>query len=206
MATTGRATRRRGAALEQAILQAAVDELAEVGYAGLTMERVAARAGTNKNAIYRRWPNRHTLAVAAYRRLLPAEPDLVPDTGSLREDALLLLSRANERLGSPVGRVLRTLLAGIQHDPDLLAELREQVVRAGSSTWLTVLARAVARGEARETALTPRVATVAVDLLRTEYGMNGATSVPESVLTEIVDDVYLPLVRADRGRPDTDEV
>jgi AcrR family transcriptional regulator len=51
-------TRRRGAELEQAILRAALDELAETGYSGLAMDRVARRAGTNKNAIYRRWPSR----------------------------------------------------------------------------------------------------------------------------------------------------
>ena len=50
--------RRRGAALEEAVLRAAIDELLAVGYARLTMDRVAERAGTNKNAIYRRWPSR----------------------------------------------------------------------------------------------------------------------------------------------------
>ena len=191
-----RTTRRRGPALEGAILQAAADELAEAGYAGLTMDRVAARAGTNKNAIYRRWPDRPTLAVAAYRRLLPTDPEQVPDSGDLRSDALALLTRANERMTSPVGRVLRALLTGIQDDQERLRELREQVVRAGNAAWLTVLARAVARGEARDTALTPRIATVAVDLLRNEYALNGATAVPESILVEIVDELFLPLVRA----------
>jgi hypothetical protein len=44
--------------------------------------------------------------------------------------------------------------------------------------------------------LTPRVATVALSLLRNEYGLNGATAIPRSVLVEIVDQVFLPLVRA----------
>src|SRR5262249_46134400 len=65
---TGR-TRRRGAALDAAIRRAAADELAASGYAGLTMEKVASRAGTNKNALYRRWPNRLALGIAAYRQL-----------------------------------------------------------------------------------------------------------------------------------------
>ena len=86
-------TRRRGAELEQAILRAAVEELAEAGYAGLTMDRVARRAGTNKNAIYRRWPNRAALGLAAYRRLVVADQEL-PDTGELRGDVLELLGRA----------------------------------------------------------------------------------------------------------------
>lgn len=191
-------SRRRGAALEQAILQAAAAELAEAGYANLTMDRVAARAGTSKNAIYRRWPSRAALSVAAYRQLLPTDPEDTPDTGDLRSDALALLNRANDRMSSPVGKVLRALLSGMQDDPERLREIREQVVQAGTASWLTILSRAVARGEIRADALTPRVATVAIDLLRNEYGLNGVTAVPPSVLVAIVDQVFLPLARANR--------
>ncbi|MFI7644058.1 TetR/AcrR family transcriptional regulator [Nonomuraea sp. NPDC049400] len=191
-----KATRRRGAALEQAILRAAVEELAEVGYLNLTMDGVAARAGTAKNVIYRRWPSRAALCVAAYRRMLPADPEDTPDTGDLRSDALALLTRANDRMSSPVGKILSELLADIQADPERMRELREQLGRASVGPWLTILARASARGDVGPAALTPRVATVAVDLLRNEYALNGVTTVPDSVLTEIVDQVFLPLVRA----------
>ena len=193
-----KATRRRGAALETAILQAAAEELAEVGYANLTMDRVAARAGTSKNVIYRRWPSRAALSVAAYRQLLPSDPQDTPDTGDLRSDALALLNRTNDRMSSPVGKVLRELLSGIQNDPERIREIREQVGRAAIAPWLTVLSRAAARGEIGADVLTPRVATVAVDLLRNEYSLNGLTRAPHSVLVEIIDQVFLPLVRAGR--------
>ena len=68
-----RTARRRGAVLEAAILRAAVEELTESGYAGLTMDRVAKRARTNKNAIYRRWPSRAALGITAYRKLVAAD-------------------------------------------------------------------------------------------------------------------------------------
>ena len=100
----GTPTRRRGAALEDAILRAAAEELRESGYAGMTMDRVAQRAGTNKNAIYRRWPARAALGVAAYRHLADAELQ-VPDTGTLRGDALALLRAANTTWTSPQGAV-----------------------------------------------------------------------------------------------------
>jgi AcrR family transcriptional regulator len=187
-------TRRRGAALEQAVLQAAVDELLEAGYVQLTMDAVARRAGTNKNAIYRRWPSRAALAVAAYRQVSRGEAPL-PDSGSLREDALELLRRANSLWSSPTGMVLRSLLAGVAHDPQLLALIQERSPDAGSALWLTVLGRAVARGEARPEALHPRVATVAVVLLRNEYVTRGVPSAPDDVLVQIVDEVYLPLIR-----------
>ena len=186
--------RRRGPALEQAVLQAAIDELIAVGYGGLTMDRVAERASTNKNAIYRRWPSRATLAVAAYRRMAGGERPL-PDSGTLRDDALELLRRANSAWSSPAGTVQRSLLAGVADDPELLALIQERASDAGSALWLTVLGRAVARGEARPEALHPRVATVAVVLLRNEYVTRGIPIAPDHILVEIIDEVYLPLVR-----------
>jgi AcrR family transcriptional regulator len=186
--------RRRGAVLEEAVLGAAIDELLAVGYGGLTMDRVAERAGTNKNAIYRRWPNRAALAVAAYRQMARGDQP-VPDAGTLRDDALELLRRANRAWSAPVGSVQRSLLAGVADDPQLLALIQERANDAGSAMWLTVLGRAVARGEARPEALHPRVATLAVVLLRNEYVTRGIPTAPDHVLVEIVDEVYLPLVR-----------
>jgi AcrR family transcriptional regulator len=194
-------TRRRGAALERAILRAAIDEIAESGYAALTMDRVARRAGTNKNAIYRRWPNRALLGIAAYRELIDVERE-APDTGSLREDALALLRGANRLWASPAGDVLRSLLASVGDDPDLLAELREQTGDGGTGLWLTILGRAVARGEVPPEVLHPRAATVAIVLLRNEYITRGYPNVPERVLTEIVDEVFLPLMRGRGLRAD----
>lgn len=194
-----RQTRRRGLALEQAILDAAIDELVDSGYAGLTFDRVAARAGTNKNAIYRRWPSRAALGVAAYRSAAVAEMR-VPDTGALRSDALELLRLANRTWSSPVGRVLRSLLAGVADDPELLALVHERAADAQSATWLTVLGRAVARGEIRPEALHPRVATAAIVMLRNEYVTRGVPTAPDEVLVEIVDEIFLPLLRG-RGVP-----
>lgn len=190
----GARRRRRGAVLEQAILRAAIAELAETGYAGLTMDRVARRAGTNKNAIYRRWPSRAALGVAAYRRLVAVDRQ-IPDTGNLRDDALALLRRINRDAATPAGEIQRSLLASIGDDPDLLARLQEQATDGATGPWLAILERAVARGEARPEALHPRVATVALVLLRNEYITRGICPVPDDVIVEIVDEVYLPLVR-----------
>lgn len=190
------ATRRRGAALEEAILHAAVEVLKQSGVPGLTMEEVARRAGTNKNALYRRWPNRVALGVAAYRRLASAQTQL-PDTGSLRGDALEMLRRANSTWSSPYGEILRGLIAAAGATPELLAELRDPAEGGGAyeAAWLTLLGRAVARGEAAPEALHPRVASAPTALLRNEYVTRGVPAVPDAVLTEIVDEVFLPLVR-----------
>ncbi|WP_329310702.1 TetR/AcrR family transcriptional regulator [Streptomyces sp. NBC_01262] len=191
-------TRRRGAALEEAILGAAVDELTESGYAGLTMDKVATRAGTNKNAIYRRWPNRLALGIAAYRQLTTTVQP--PDTGALRDDALEWLRQANRYWGSPLGAILRELLSAAGGTAELLAQLQDQSGDAAAAPWLTILGRAVARGEAAPEALHPRVATVAMVLLRNEFVVRGVPAAPDDVLVEIVDEVYLPLVRSRGGR------
>ena len=190
-------TRRRGTELEDAILRAAAAELSEGGYARLTMDKVAQRAGTNKNALYRRWPNRLALGIAAYR-LLTTTVD-IPDTGDLRADALELLRRANRHWSSALGAIMRELLAAPGGAAELLAQLPEQSVDATAATWLTVLGRAVARGEAAPECLHPRVATVAIVLLRNEFVLRGVSTAPDDVLVEIIDEVYLPLVRR-RGR------
>ncbi|MEQ4206922.1 TetR/AcrR family transcriptional regulator [Actinopolymorpha sp. B17G11] len=196
-------SRRRGTALEAAILHAAAQELAEAGYVGLTMDRVAKRAGTNKNAIYRRWPNRAALGVAAYRHLAIDRLEL-PDTGELRADVLELMRGANRHWSSPLGEILRGLLSHVGDDPAVRRELQDRFSDGGSAIWLTVLGRAVARGEAAPEVLHPRVATVAVVLLRNEFVTRGVTTVPDDVLVEIVDEVYLPLVRG-RGRASAPE-
>ncbi|MYX74548.1 TetR/AcrR family transcriptional regulator [Streptomyces sp. SID3915] len=187
--------RRRGTELEEAILTAAAAVLTEDGVAGLTMEKVARRAGTNKNTLYRRWPNRLALAVAAYRRLA-ADRTAPPDTGSLRGDALALLRRADSSWASPMGEILRGLLAAAGGAPELLAELRPDADgNAVDAAWLTLIGRAVARGEARPEALHARVASAPTALLRNEYVTRGVPAVPDAVLVEIVDEVFLPLVR-----------
>jgi AcrR family transcriptional regulator len=199
MAEGGR--RRRGAELERAILRAALEELTESGYAGMTMDRVARRAGTNKNAIYRRWPSRAALGVAAYRELAK-ERLRPPDTGDLRGDVLALLRRINCGLSSPQAEVLRGLLAAAADEPELLAHLHDLAADGGAGPWLTVVGRAVARGEVPPEALHPRAVTVAVALLRNEYVTRGLTTVPDGVLVEIVDEIYLPLLR---GRASAEE-
>ena len=97
------ARRRRGPELEAALLDAAWDELMAVGYWALTMEGVAARAHTGKMVLYRRWPNRPQLLMAALRRHLKNAPVPVPDTGSLRGDVLALLRDVSGRWGEFAG-------------------------------------------------------------------------------------------------------
>ena len=180
--------------LERAILAAALDELTEVGYAGLTLERVAARARTSRSVLYRRWSSRAELAVDACKRHMLANAQ-IPDTGALRSDMIALLRLMSSRMRSPFGNVLRGLLADMLRSPELAQVVRDRFLGVGPAAVLTILNRAAVRGEVSPDVLRSRRATVATDLLRNEFVLYGAP-IPDATIVEIVDEVYLPLVRA----------
>ena len=136
--------RRRGEELEDALLTAAWQELLEVGYPKLTMENVAARAGTSKPVIYRRWPTRPKLVIAALAHNLPLEEADI-DTGSLRGDLIELvrptLARAVARgellTDQCSDRVLRlpfdllrteTLIYGVMVDDPTITAIIDDIV------------------------------------------------------------------------------
>jgi AcrR family transcriptional regulator len=184
-------TRRRGAILEHALLDAAWQELQESGYAKLTMERVADRAGTSRAVIYRRWRNRPELVIAAMRHRQPVLSGSIPDTGTLRGDMLAVLRRASARITETGPDTVIGMLSDLLSDAHAFEEILEQL-RGGSEVMSSVLARATARGETREH-ISPRVARLPLDLLRHELIL---THQPPSqgTLEEILDEIFLPLV------------
>ncbi|NGO69757.1 TetR/AcrR family transcriptional regulator [Streptomyces boncukensis] len=191
-----RGPRRRGRTLENAILAAALDELAETGYAGLTMERVAARARTGKAALYRRWPDRAELVVDAWKALRHSAPE-PPDTGCLRTDVIAVLRSQADNMAGPHGDIFRGLLSEIVRDPEFARVVRERAHATGPKAIQRALRRAVERGEIEPWIPGSRRANVAIELLLSHYLLHGAP-IADSVLTGLVDEVYLPLVLAPR--------
>ncbi len=88
-------SRRRGVILENAILDEAWLLLNQIGYSKLTMDDVANAAKTNKNAIYRRWPQKCYLIFAAIERKAPPIELEISDHGSLKEDLMALFNVLN---------------------------------------------------------------------------------------------------------------
>jgi AcrR family transcriptional regulator len=139
--------RPRSLEADRAILTAAAELLAARGLGGMSIEEVAARAGVGKATIYRRWPSKGLLALDAFVVSFRAEQPL-PDTGSLRGDLLSALRLWVRAVTStPVGRLLASLIAEAQHDPELHAAWRDRVLEPLRTQHRIMLERAVARGE-----------------------------------------------------------
>ncbi|MEO6081629.1 MAG: TetR/AcrR family transcriptional regulator [Umezawaea sp.] len=187
-------SRRRGAELEQAILGAAWAELRDVGYARFSIESVAARAGTSKPVIYRRWPNRAQLVFAAWGNQAPISP-LHPDTGALRTDLLVLFTRVARRANAMMNEMIAGVMSEAFRHPEVAELLRSRLTSAPvAEVMRTIVDNAVARGELPPFDLTPRAARLPFDLVRHESVMCG-TPMSNEAIVEIVDDICLPLLR-----------
>jgi len=186
--------RRRGEELYAAIFEATLAEMAEVGYSRLAMERIAARAGASKASLYRRWPSRAELVIAALGHHY-GRPEPVPDTGNLREDVLALLRLGAARLNGIFGVAARGLMAENLTDPDRNASLRANMFTGRNRLMREILDRAAARGDIAPAAVTPQLIELAPALVDHYFLMHGAP-IPDEVLTRIVDNVLLPLLTA----------
>jgi AcrR family transcriptional regulator len=185
--------RRRGEELEAALLEAAWQELVEAGFARLTMESVAARAKTGVAVLYRRWPNKDDLVLAAIKHYGLTHPVEIPDTGSLRDDMIALLTAASSARVSFVA-IITAAFSGLLGSTGLTpAEVREKIM-ADRPLWSNkVFARARERGEIDLDRIPPAVLTMPFDLMRHDMLMTYKPIPPERVL-EIVDDLFMPLV------------
>jgi len=150
--------RKRSEESRQAILSAAAELVAEVGYAGLSIEGIAARSGTGKQTIYRWWPSKADVLLEA----LTEKADLhipIPDEGSYAADLRTFLA-ASFALGrqAQVIEVLRALMAESQINPEFGERFRAEFLRRRRDALGVLVDRALARGDLPPV---PRPATVA---------------------------------------------
>ncbi|MPY61335.1 TetR/AcrR family transcriptional regulator [Streptomyces spongiae] len=187
--------RRRGAVLERAILDAALEQLSTVGWNGLTMEGVAAGAQTGKAAVYRRWPSKEDLVADALQAGLPSF-DEAPDLGSVRADLLELCRQAREAMFSRPGFALRSVI----HECDTAQVERfhgviiEGVVEPTVELLREVVNRGIERGEVRPDAVNGYVfdAIPAMMMYRSKVC---ASEWSERDIEEMIDQFMLPLLR-----------
>jgi AcrR family transcriptional regulator len=139
--------RPRSKQVEQSILRATSQLLAERGLEAMTIEDVASLAGVGKASVYRRWPTKGLLALDAFLAdFLASQPP--PDTGSFEGDLVAAL-RAWVRTvrKTATGRTLVGLVAQAQHDPELAVAWRHRVVEPTRAQHRRIIEHAIARGE-----------------------------------------------------------
>src|SRR6185437_8842867 len=102
----------------RSVLEAAVAEIARVGYVALRVDDVASRAGVNKTTIYRRWPTKPELVTAALRTIVGDQPE-TPDTGALRSDLIVLLRRFVIKACRTEGQTMMRMFSLEKHHPEV---------------------------------------------------------------------------------------
>jgi AcrR family transcriptional regulator len=138
--------RRRDPSRDEAILAATLAAFAKEGYAGVSIEGVASRAGVGKATIYRRYASKAQLLVEAVR-VGACLDDHLPDTGDVRSDLETMLRAMVDRLHSAAGPVLLAFAAERLRHPELAAEFQRSVIGAKRAHARDLLAAAVRRGE-----------------------------------------------------------
>ena len=144
------APHRRNAQARQAILRAALDLCQERGYAGLTIEGVAARAGVGKQTIYRWWPSKGAVVLEAFQDALGPSLDVPLEAGDRLGELEKHLRRTADLLSHPrFGPMLADLVGATQHDPALAEEFRQQVTGPARAGTLARIRAAQEAGQLR---------------------------------------------------------
>jgi AcrR family transcriptional regulator len=128
-----------------AILKAAADLIETGGVGAVSIEAVARHAGVGKPTVYRSWPNREALAMAALMASTERVADLRP-TASVRDDLVEQLQQVVRVFATPRGRAVALMVASSESDSELAKAFRNQVMQASRESGRTLLTRAVAEG------------------------------------------------------------
>lgn len=130
------------------ILRAALELMEEVGFAQVTAERIAAKAGASKATLYRWWPNKAAVLIEAFRETV--EPELpFPDTGSFRDDIQVQVRNFARVLSGCAGKTLRAFIVAARSDPEFSAAFRANWSDPRRAQARNSLKRSQRRGQLR---------------------------------------------------------
>jgi len=184
--------RRRGIAVEKAISDAVIAELAEVGFGRLTFESVAERAGTGKSPLYRRWADTTSLVIDTLEKL-GADPAKYQRTGVLRDDLIGITLHMIKTQKGTKGDAYRSLLGEAHRYPELLDRFKSHVLGPRFDALTELLHDAASRGEISPERLTPVVLEV-LHALIIKRSLLETRDPTKKDITEMIDGVLLPLL------------
>ncbi len=170
--------RPRDSRVHEAILTATVDLVTETGYAATSIGAVAARAGTGKDAVYRRWSGKAELVYEAVFTATESAP--VPDTGSLTGDLTALVEALLHEFTAPAAAAaLPGLLADFAADPGLRTHIRSHFLAPAKSGLADVFERAARRGETSSAVPVDLVLDTLAGAVFFHVGLVGEPAAPE---------------------------
>ena len=196
-----RAGRPRDSSRDALILEETLAVLAEAGYDGLTVDKVAARVGAGRATIYRRWPSKVELVLDAVRRLSGGDvgPDALPDTGSLRADMVAMVLPQSEQEQDYRVRILAGVASlALSEDP----RLARAATTAGVGPWVgaieALLQRAVERGEYPRADVAVLAAVIPMMCLSRAVARE---PISREFSLALIDGVVIPAMRGGRRDP-----
>ncbi len=185
--------RRSDVARHTEILEATLAELQEVGYDRMTMDAVAKRAVASKATLYRHWPNKAELVVAAIRQMRGENDAGAPDTGTLRGDLMALLAGSQTQSTDDQLCVMRGMVSACGTDAELATAFFDQVVNTKRTKALEILSRAQTRGEVSEATDIQFLVDAAPAMMIFRHLLT-PFPVDETYLGRLIDEVWIPLL------------
>jgi AcrR family transcriptional regulator len=187
--------RKRDLTRDPAIMDAALEVLAESGYDGMTIDMVAARAKAGKATLYRRWPSKAELvidAVSCMKNAQIASADL-PDTGTLRGDLVAMVKAPSIKEGETKLKVMAGVVSMLSKNPELADVVNRAIVEPRASVNRVFFRRAIDRGEISPNCdvetlalISPSMAAYRVLILR--------KAITREFLISLIDGVIIPAV------------
>ena len=188
--------RKRDHTRDPEILDAALEVLAEVGYDGMTMDMVAARAKAGKATLYRRWPSKAELVLDAVAHMKRGQVDLdrLPDTGTLRGDLVAMIKPQSIEEAERKLKVMAGLASMLSHDRGLAEAVNAAIVEPWADAHRMFMNRAVDRGEIPAAADVETLSHV-VPSMAAYRTLIQRKPVDRDFLVSLIDGLLLPALR-----------
>jgi AcrR family transcriptional regulator len=182
--------RPRDLARDEAIHQAALAVLSEVGYDRTTVEAIAQRAQVGKATIYRRFKNKEEILMAAMREHASCSLPQI-DTGTLRGDLISLITEHVKLLKGPEGELMMSLLSIAHRDPELGKLLNQNSPIEADSESSKIFDRAIKRGEISKKANIAFLSDVVPSIITHRIFITHQP-VDKKFIEQLVDEVLIP--------------
>lgn len=184
--------RRRDHTRDPEILAAALEILAEIGYDGMTVDMVAARAKAGKATMYRRWASKGELVIDAVSSMKKTDTLSLPDTGTLRGDLVAMIKPHSIEDSERKLKIMAGLASMMLRAPDLAEAAKKAIVEPRAAATRLLLQRAIDRGEISDCDV-EMLAQVNVSMI-TYRVLVLHQAVDRAFLLSLVDGVLLPAV------------